>query len=221
MAIEIDASHWPERSLPLTVPWPLPGNAGSIHTFDQKEAWLDFIRRFDLHTAVPRPTGSKYLRAQKLYAYAWLEFDFIKAGELVALSALEGALKDCYGKKVIEIKEDKSKEPMLAELVEYMIEQDGLNDHVFAYAQRYRDSVVDYLYEKKTDRKERMAKTKEALKASAFFIPLKPMTLAEIRNGLAHGDPMEGWPWGGLLEIVRDLIEYAYRHRIQGYASLA
>jgi len=27
----------------------------------------------------------------------------------------------------------------------------------------------------------------------------------------AHGDPLEGLPGGGLLELVRDLIEYAYR----------
>lgn len=36
-------------------------------------------------------------------------------------------------------------------------------------------------------------------------------TLAERRNSLAHGDPFEGWPTGGLLELVRDLINFAYR----------
>jgi hypothetical protein len=37
-------------------------------------------------------------------------------------------------------------------------------------------------------------------------------TLAERRNALAHGDPFDGLPTGGLLELVRDLINFAYRH---------
>lgn len=36
-------------------------------------------------------------------------------------------------------------------------------------------------------------------------------TLAERRNLLAHGDPFDGLPTGGLLALVRDLIDYAYR----------
>ena len=28
---------------------------------------------------------------------------------------------------------------------------------------------------------------------------------------MAHGDPFDGLPVGGLLELVRDLINYAYR----------
>ena len=38
--------------------------------------------------------------------------------------------------------------------------------------------------------------------------------LAERRNILAHGDPFEGLPAGGLLERVRDLIDFAYRDDI-------
>ena len=36
-------------------------------------------------------------------------------------------------------------------------------------------------------------------------------SLAEIRNSLAHGDAFDALPWSGLLELVRDLIDYAYR----------
>lgn len=36
-------------------------------------------------------------------------------------------------------------------------------------------------------------------------------SLAERRNAAVHGDPFDGFPIGGLLELVRDLIEYAYR----------
>jgi hypothetical protein len=36
-------------------------------------------------------------------------------------------------------------------------------------------------------------------------------TLADIRNDAAHGYSFDGFPWTGLMELVRDLIEYAYR----------
>ncbi len=35
-------------------------------------------------------------------------------------------------------------------------------------------------------------------------------SLADIRNGLAHGEPLDGFPWSGLLELIRDLINYVY-----------
>jgi hypothetical protein len=43
---------------------------------------------------------------------------------------------------------------------------------------------------------------------------VKP-SLAQIRNSQAHGDPFDGFPCGGLLELVRDLIQYAYREMIR------
>jgi len=49
--------------------------------------------------------------------------------------------------------------------------------------------------------------------------PPNPMarkpSLADRRNGMAHGDPFgesgAGGPCAGLLELLRDLIDYAYR----------
>ncbi len=35
--------------------------------------------------------------------------------------------------------------------------------------------------------------------------------LVDIRNGLAHGDPFGGSYQAGLIELVRDMIDYAYR----------
>lgn len=128
----IDASHWPARGS-LSVPWPTPGVPNQIQSFEKAEFWLAFLSQFDLHTAVPLPTATKYLRAQKLYAYAWLEYDSIKAAELVALSALEGALSDRYGRAAMKVRKNGNdrKGPMLAELMNYMIEHDGLIDDAF------------------------------------------------------------------------------------------
>ncbi len=40
------------------------------------------------------------------------------------------------------------------------------------------------------------------------------MVLPHIRHSLAHGNPFDCMPWGRLLELVHDLIEYAYRDSI-------
>lgn len=45
--------------------------------------------------------------------------------------------------------------------------------------------------------------------------------LADIRNDLAHGAPFGGFPWAGLLELVRDLIDYAYRDRERSHIDNA
>jgi hypothetical protein len=41
------------------------------------------------------------------------------------------------------------------------------------------------------------------------------------RFTLAHGDPFDGLPTGGLLKLVRDLINFAYRHYIAEFEGLA
>ena len=44
-------------------------------------------------------------------------------------------------------------------------------------------------------------------------------TLANMRNDLAHGYPFDGLPSSGLLEVVRDLINYANRDMIAEHAA--
>ena len=129
---------------------------------------------------------------------AWIDFDLIKAGELVALTTLELALQDCYGNKVE--KKDKS----FNGLLQFMVEKDGLTDEQIPMCVKSGGTAVRGLYETEVARKKRR---------STAVGP--PMTLAEIRNSLAHGYPFDGFPWGGLLELVRDLIAYAYRHMIE------
>ena len=194
MGFSIDVSAWPERKCALVVPWTEPGNPAHFHSFSNAEEWLAFVHALRLDPSIPQTVALKYQRAQKLYAFAWLDYDLIKAGELVALSALERSLKECYGKK--------SKKSGLAAWIEYMAEQDGLRDQVLPIAQRCGQPIVRYLYE-----------TEAAIEDRKTVGAPEPMTLARIRNSLAHGDPFDGLIWPGLLEIVRDLIEYAYLRR--------
>src|SRR5665213_3550076 len=92
---------------------------------------------------------------------------------------------------------------MLGRLLQHMVEKDGLTDEKIPMFQKYGGSIVANLYEPDASRKARKG-----------TITAPPMTVAEIRNSLAHGDPFDGLPWSGLLELVRDLIEYAYRDYI-------
>jgi hypothetical protein len=84
---------------PLIVPWPLPGNLAGAVRFSTFAEWRSFILALSLGHAVPDIVASKFERAQKLYVLAWVDFDLIKAGELVALTALELVLTDCYAGK--------------------------------------------------------------------------------------------------------------------------
>jgi hypothetical protein len=117
-----------------------------------------------------------------LYFLAWVYFDVIKAGELAALATLELALNDRYGGKVKRRGAYRS----FAELLAYMV-QDGLTDDKIPMVKRCGGSAIGFVNG-----------------------DVKP-SLAEIRNKQAHGDPFDGLPYGGLLELVRDLIAYAYR----------
>jgi hypothetical protein len=148
-------------------------------SFGTVNEWRDFVLGLCLNHAIPEVVAAKFRRAQKLFFLGWIDIDLIKAGELVGLTALELALKDRYG--------NPRGGPKLANLLKYMVENDGLTDQKIPMIQRYGGTVI-----------------------SRFTGESKP-SFAEMRNSLAHGDPYDGLPWSGLLELIRDLIHYAYR----------
>lgn len=168
---------------PMVVPWPMPGNPAALVPFATFAEWHEAVAGLKLRRAVPQIVAAKYERARTLHLLAWVDFDLIKAGELVALTSLELAFTDRYGDKV----RDKKGKIYFHRLLSYVAQHDGLTDEKIPMVQRCGGSVVDMLTGKR-----------------------KP-TLARIRNELAHGYPFDGLPNGGLLELVRDLIDFAYR----------
>jgi len=127
--------------------------------------------------------ASEFERAQRLFLLGWLDTDTVKAAELVTFTALE-ALRDCYGG---EVKRQHNK-VTFARLLRHMPERDGLTKAGMTMNRRCGGgSVIPLLV---GDRKP---------------------SLAAIRNDLAYGYPFDEFPWAGLLELIRDLIEYAYR----------
>jgi hypothetical protein len=190
------AAMWPSRSAdPFIIPWPTRDSPARFLQFSEPSTWIAFIAERSLTSEIPHIVSAKIRGAQKLYALAWFDYDLIKVGELVALTALELALKDRYGGCLADTGK---KPPTLHVLLRHMVEKDGFTDEVLPFVKRYGGSVLPYLYEA-----DAAARRRGGLPALT--------TLAGIRNSLAHGDPFDGFPWSGLLELVRDLIHYAYR----------
>ena len=181
--MDINLLNGAHREDPLILPWPMPGNAGELLRFRSTDEWRDFISSLSVHPGIPQIVLLKFKRAQMLYFLGWICPDLIKAGELVALTTLELAVRDRYGSK---LKKKNGRRPSFAELLRYMC-ADGLTDDKLPFIRRTGGSVIPVLNGNR-----------------------KP-TLADIRNQQAHGDPFDGLPWAGLLELVRDLIEYLYR----------
>lgn len=187
-----DPSHieLTDRNQPLLVAWPTPGNPGGFLQFKKAADWRHFVDGLGIDPRIPDVVRAKFERAQTLYLLGWADFSVVKAGELAALIALELAVMDRYGGFVSKGKRT------FSTLLKYMVTSDGLTDEQIPLVARCGGTVVGQLIGE-----------------------IRP-TLAERRNTLAHGDPFDGLPTGGLLELVRDLINFAYRHYIAEGANL-
>lgn len=173
-----------DREEPVLLAWPTQGNAGGFIRFEKAADWRAFVESLGIDARIPEIVRAKFARAQTLYLLGWVDFSVVKAGELAALIALELALMDCYGDRISKNKR------RFAALLKYMVDVDGLTDAQIPMVARCGGSALGQL-------------TGET----------RP-SLAERRNSLAHGDPFDGLPTGGLLELVQDLINFAYRHYI-------
>lgn len=176
---------------PLLLAWPTEGSAGGFIQFEKAADWRAFVASLGIDTRIPEIVRAKFARAQTLYLLGWVDFSVLKAGELAALIALELALMDRYGGRISKNKRS------FAALLKFMVNSDGLTDAQIPMVVRCGGTAIGQL-------------TGET-----------HPTLAERRNSLAHGDPFDGLPTGGLLELVRDLINFAYRHYIAEFKGLA
>lgn len=179
-----------DRSEPLLLPWPSPGNPGGFLTFTAASDWRAFVGSLGINPRIPDIIQTKFNRAQTLYLLGWIDFGLIKAGELAALIALEFAVMDRYGGALPKNRRS------FAALLRHMVEEDGLTDAQIPMIAKCGGNAIGQL----------IGETKP--------------TLAERRNKIAHGDPFDGMATGGLLELARDLIDYAYRGYIAQAAKL-
>ena len=182
IAEQLAGIELPRRDREFVIPWPAPGLPGSFLSFQQRERWRAFVVALDLDERVPTVVRAKFHRALRLLYLAWLEADIIKAAELVAMTTLELALRDRHGAAG-----QGGKRPSFGALLKHMVKSDGLTDAQVPMIARCGGTVVG--------------------RVSGSIRP----SLREIRNSLAHGDPFDGLPHAGLIELVRDLIMFAYR----------
>lgn len=179
-----------DREQPVLLAWPTRGNPGGFLQFEKADDWRHFVDGLGIDKQIPDIVREKFARAQTLYMLGWVDFSMVKAGELAALIALELAVVDRYGARISKRKRS------FATLLKYMVESDGLTDAQIPMVMRCGGTAIGQL-------------TGETLP-----------TLAQRRNTLAHGDPFERLPTGGLLELVRDLINFAYRDYIAEAARI-
>jgi hypothetical protein len=162
----------------------MPGSAGgTLRSFPAFADWQAFVLDLGLRHRVPDIVAAKFARSQKLLLFAWIDFDLFMAGEMTALTALELAARDRYGAKVRR----RNGSIHLADSLRYMVEHDGLTDAKVPMLQRCGGGTV-----------------------VGFLTGQCKPSLAERRNDFAHGAPFAS-PCAGLFELVRDLIDYAYR----------
>jgi hypothetical protein len=179
-----------DREEPMQLAWPTPGNRGGFVQLENPAEWRNFVEGLGIDARIPDIVQAKFARAQTLYLLGWVDFGLVKAGELAALIALELAVTDRYGAQISKGKRS------FAGLLRHMVHVDSLTDAKIPMVTRCGGTAVGQL--------------------TGATRP----TLAERRNTLAHGDPFEGLPTGGLLELVRDLINFAYRDYIAEAARL-
>lgn len=76
-------------SIPLTIPWPMPGNLGGLLSFSTFAEWQEFVLDFAARRAVPDIVAIKFERSQKLHLLAWIDYELVMTAELVAMTALD------------------------------------------------------------------------------------------------------------------------------------
>ncbi len=171
--------------------WPTQWNAGGFISFENATDWLAFVESLAIDARIPEIVRAKFARAQTPYLLGWVDSNVLKSGELAALIALELALMDRYGGQITKSKRN------FAALLKFMVESDGLTDDRIPMVGRCGGTAVGQL------------------------IGATHPTPAERRNALAHGDPFDGRPTAGLLELVRDLINCAYRYYLAEAARIS
>ena len=165
---------------PLLIPGPVPGNPVALRQFRYIEEWQQFILSLRLSGHPPQEIQRHYERMLRVLYLAWLDASVIKLAELAALASLEGTIKWRYQPKQFK---------GLAAALKHLVTDAGVRDSDLRVVRECGGAVISNL-----------------LRSS----PPDPASLSEIRNRLAHGSPFELSPWGGLFEVVRDLIDFMY-----------
>ena len=155
--------------------------------------WRDSLLTLQLRgKKVPLVFVDSYNAALRMLLLAWVEPAVIKPAELQALRSLEAGLRDVYFQLVFEQKRAKKRD---------------------FNREKFKPGLGTYL--------DYMAKHDEL--SPEAHSPSKREggnALDLIRNALAHGNIFDGFPWGGLFESIRDVMEHAFCKRPEPVTSV-
>jgi hypothetical protein len=163
--------------------------------FERFADWLDAIEELGLAAEVPDVVADKYVLALKHCLIAWIDLQFLRAAEWAAFGALEYALNDRYGRLIHDLDQAAAGRPLKfrpkgsSKCLEFMLGHDGLTDDVFRFSLKYRIPAT------------------QQLRRDGAIRP----TLYQRRNELMHGRSSDAYPASGIIEMIRDLIDHAYR----------
>jgi hypothetical protein len=168
-----------------------PGSFGpdrsnqSLMQFDHISKWRDYLLTLQIDdTRVPRIHCDAYHDALRALLLAWVEPAIVQSAELQALRSLEGALCGVYFQLLYERELPRRRKVKLEAF------RPGLGQ--FLNFMTECDDLPEALHSKSTRG--------------------PGSALDTIRNRLAHGNPLNTLPCGGLFESVRDVIVYAHRN---------
>jgi len=203
--------------------WPTPKNAGGFLEFRNFADWRDFFLAFRLADGVPLNMADAFHRALKIAILSWIDDDLYVAAEMAALSALEHSLRDCYlgdekqrrlkraaerarqkDGTLTEEDNEKAGRVLFTDLLSIMVREEKLTDDTIPIARKCGLKIMPVL----------TGKTRVVNGDKEQDVPYYP-SLADMRNIRAHGNPFDSAPTAGLIELIRDLIEIAYRPRIE------
>ena len=155
--------------------------------------WRGYLLSLQIRSAkVPVIPADAYHVALRMLLLAWADTCLIKPAELQALRSLESALRGVYFQALFECRRASKPKRRRASKPKLVREKfhPGLGDFLdYMAAHDDLDTALHNESKKTTGN-----------------------ALSIIRNGLAHGDPFNGWPWGGLFESVHEVITHAYRN---------
>ena len=167
-----------------------PGSFGSgrvnvpVMAFHHISQWRDYLLTLQINDPrVPTIHVDTYHAALRALLLAWIEPAVIKPAELQALRSLEGALRGVYFHPLYVKARGRRHELKPEDF------RPGLG--------KLLDLMIDH----------------DGLPAALHNEPKRAAgnALDTIRNALAHGDPFNSLPWGGLFESMREVITHAYR----------
>lgn len=194
---------------------------------DKAQASLDAhhaaIAAIQLSLGVPAAVAIQFETARNLYLYAWHVYRFYMPAAAQALSSLEFGLRECLPARLPEAYQKPwHKEPMLAGLLKYAIDQGLVRNegfrrwHVVA-AQQARERRRMEALKALIDSDVECVEFDDSAPAHILpedcawdLVAVLRESLAFLRNTLAHGSSMLTPQVLGTLELVAEILNQLY-----------